>query len=628
MKSEPAILVSKRVELALMAAVALVSVAVALSLAIDYYRDPTPLWSLIEHDRNGHYQFGLDLALALRSLDPLGFLKTLQSATIWPPVHGLLLALVLLVGGPDHRLGIVPGLMGLVATAMCSWAIAGRLFAEMPERLVAGAVAVIFILGSPALRLLAADVMLETVGAGLTAFALYAYLRAVATPAGARWWRILGLTLTVLFFEKSNYWLLTTASIAIAYAWEFSEEDRGGAGRLLAGIDIRRVAVRACRDPLVIAFVVVLALVVAIYAFRPSAFELLGRRVSVYPPRNLMTAAYALLFLSLARPWWRARPAFAARLGPAALALFYWHVAPIAISFLLPKRLAVFLYYVGPENAPATAMVRFNPWHAVSAQWQWFVGDYHAAPWLGVVAALLAIIGLVRLLWLAPGSRAIVVLTLLCALAVVLHPHQQWRFQSSWMFSLWLASGVGAAALLRAIAKTWRLPAALATTALLGVAQFLPPASAGTSDDLAASGRASDLELSAAYLPYLDGARSIGFAASAGRQPFFAWTTRQHCRCEADVEQPWLDEARTRDEVRRGMADWVAGTTVQVIVLIDTGRRDLPFRPDLDYAADRQAGLRDAMAGQRRYVLQATLSVPDYPAEISIWRRAAGGGGN
>ena len=39
------------------------------------------------------------------------------------------------------------------------------------------------------------------------------------------------------------------------------------------------------------------------------------------------------------------------------------------------------------------------------------------APWPGVVAALLAIIGLARLLRLAPRSRAILVLTLLCAVA-------------------------------------------------------------------------------------------------------------------------------------------------------------------------------------------------------------------
>ena len=62
--------------------------------------------------------------------------------------------------------------------------------------------------------------------------------------------------------------------------------------------------------------------------------------------------------------------------------------------------------------------------------------------------------------------------------------------------------------------------------------------------------------------------------------------------------------------------------------MIDTGRRDPPYRPDLAYAPDRQAGLLDAMAGQQRYALQAKLSLPDYPAQISIWRRRAGDPGS
>jgi hypothetical protein len=106
---------------------------------------------------------------------------------------------------------------------------------------------------------------------------------------------------------------------------------------------------------------------------------------------------------------------------------------------------------------------------------------------------------------------------------------------------------------------------------------------------------------------------------------FFIWTSREHCRCLAHVEQPWLDDALSRGEVRRGMADWVAATPSQVIVVIDTGQRDLPVRAG--YSPDRTAGLLDAMTSQRRFERQARLTLPNFPAEISIWRRATGSGG-
>src|SRR5262245_3828993 len=70
------------------------------------------LWRGFYHDRHGHFGFGLDLALALQSFDPIGFISELEKAKIWPPVHGLVLSGVLLIGGFDHRLAVVPSLMG------------------------------------------------------------------------------------------------------------------------------------------------------------------------------------------------------------------------------------------------------------------------------------------------------------------------------------------------------------------------------------------------------------------------------------------------------------------------------------------------------------------------------------
>ena len=80
----------------LTAAVVLVAVAVATAPLLGYVADPAALWRDVYHDRNGHLSFGLDLALDVRAGDPLGFLQHIEQATVWPPVHGLLLCLALL----------------------------------------------------------------------------------------------------------------------------------------------------------------------------------------------------------------------------------------------------------------------------------------------------------------------------------------------------------------------------------------------------------------------------------------------------------------------------------------------------------------------------------------------------
>src|ERR1700674_3214344 len=44
--------------------------------------NPDLLWQGYYHDRNGHYSFGQDLALAIRTGDPLWFLSELEKAKV------------------------------------------------------------------------------------------------------------------------------------------------------------------------------------------------------------------------------------------------------------------------------------------------------------------------------------------------------------------------------------------------------------------------------------------------------------------------------------------------------------------------------------------------------------------
>src|SRR6266852_1870456 len=95
--------------------------------------DPDLLWQGYYHDRNGHYAFGQDLALAIRTGDPLWFVSELEKAKVWPPLHGLALAAALLVGGIDHRLGIVPSLIGWTLAVALAGLIARRMFEDRAQ---------------------------------------------------------------------------------------------------------------------------------------------------------------------------------------------------------------------------------------------------------------------------------------------------------------------------------------------------------------------------------------------------------------------------------------------------------------------------------------------------------------
>jgi hypothetical protein len=187
-----------------------------------------------------------------------------------------------------------------------------------------------------------------------------------------------------------------------------------------------------------------LLLVIALYARGPTVLHVFGTRISLYPPENLVTIVWWVLFLRGARLW-RANRAAIDKIGIAGRRLFYWHAVPIAVSFLLPKRLATFLWYVGPTHYAEGA---YNPLHASGTQWLAFSQGFHVAAWTATLVIVLAMVAAARLPQLARGARAVVFLAALSVLAVVLHPQQQWRFQTTWLFAVWALAGVGGAIIL------------------------------------------------------------------------------------------------------------------------------------------------------------------------------------
>ena len=594
----------------------------AASMYIDHAAEPGRLWQDVHHDRNSHFNFGLDLALSLRNFDLLDFLQHLERARVWPPVHGLALASVLTLGGIDVRLAILPSLIGWAATIALSFLIALRLLPDRRSGLTAGALAVTFALASPAFRLITADVMLEGLGAALTALCLYAYLRARGGSGSERWWGILALSLTALFFEKSNYWLLTVVPLAIAH---LSEDmrcwlERGHAR--LAAIDVRAVA----RDPFIVAAACLLLLVAALYVRGPTVVHVFGLRVSLYPPENLVTVVWWVLFLRAVRLW-RANRAAIDSIGIAGRRLFYWHAVPVALSFLLPKRLATVLWYVGPTHHAAAT---YDPLQAIDTQWLAFSEGFHVAPWVAALVAILALVAALSLPRLAPGARAVVLLAGLSAVAVVLHPQQQWRFQTTWLFAVWALAGAGGAIILAQMVPS--LPAALrigAAAAAIGALAIAESQYRWTSTAYTAAIHPqpgpSDLGLAKAYLPHLAGARAVGFLATFAREPFFAWTVHEHCRCRTSVDMPWTPPFLAREDYRRLGADWLRQTRSEVVVVVETpGRPDRYAIPSLGLDYDRLSGFVDAIISDPQFARIATEPVPALGATVTIWRRQGG----
>jgi len=610
---------SARAEAWLTAGIVLVVLGLGAAILVHGFANEASLWRGVDHDRNGHLQGGLDLAVDLHSFHIAGALVDLDRAMIWPPLHDVALATVLLVGGIDHRLGILPSVMSWAACAMFVWFISLRLLDDTLERMTAGVVALVFYLGSPALRLLDSDVMLEGLGSALTAFALYAYILSTEAPGLTGRWRLFAVAMTLLFFEKANYWEMTAVALALAYLVDHWR-DLPLSTIAAAWQGAKRLIPRIIRDPLALGFLAVSATVFAIYAHGPLSIDVFGRQVSLYPPENLVTLAYALLFCRLARAWFRHRQLWSRWLGVPGRAVFHWHVLPIALSFLLPKRLSVFLWYIGLNNGPPAA---YDLWAHVQLQWAGFAHGFHAAVWLAWLAFALAGLGAVALLRGAPAGRAVAILALVCAIVVLLHPQQQQRFQASWLFSLWICSGIGAAMLVRHLGNRLsirrRVIAVACPIVLMIVTEVvLPTSPAAYAAAYRSRSGLSDLDLAVAYLPMVKAGEPVAFLGNINRSPFIAWTVEERCQCRAVLDRPWIDLATTRDEARRMVADWVATTNARRIILIDT----LALYPAGALPSEQMAGVLDAMKSQTRFVEGSPIAVPSFPAVVSLWTPA------
>ena len=391
-------------------------------------------------------------------------------------------------------------------------------FVDRRDGAIAGTVAVMFAMASPAFQAISADVMLEGLAPahGAGAVALPAAREGPDNEArGACWPSIL-----TLLFRKSR----TTGSSQSCRSFLRSSASAARVAevgaRVVTGIDFRRAILYGLRDPLLVAVCVICIAVVIIVLLEPRPFEILGLSVSLYPPRNPLNLAWALLFIRLAIAWYRHRDTFDARIGPAGRAIFYWQAVPIGVFLLLPHRLQFFLMYVSTANAFPDQ--HFNPWIGAQVYLYWLLDHYHVAPWSGVLALLLAAVALWRLRALTLAARAPLMLLAVSATAVILHPNANSRYLASWIFSLWVFAGAGAAILLQRMTGRLSARAGVLATGIAVLALVVVHVRAVLSlTDMVwlrhASRVPSELDLAAAYLPAIAGSRRPVSCSASGR---------------------------------------------------------------------------------------------------------------
>jgi len=601
------------------AAIALVAAAMAFR---GYYEHSDDLWRQFYHDRNSHYAFGLDLALKARNLDLVGFLERLESAKVWPPLHGIVLSAVLLAGGLDHRLGVLPSLGGWVMTVCFSFAIARRMVGDRIGGILAGAVAVAFIVASPALLLISTDVMLEGIGSGLSAMALWAFIRAWHGP-GRPWdWRLFALTLTALFFHKGNYWGLATASLGVTALLLQPDPVRYGVGLL------RNVAVALAglvrglpRDPVLILLVAVILLMGVLAATGPLHVSLSGRDLRIENSGNLLTLPYAIAYWRAVIAWRRHRAAFDASLGVAGRAIYYCLAVPIMISFLLPGRLATFLWFVGPENSPGS-MPFSDTLHLYA---QAFLAGFSPAPWIGALALGLFVAGLAAWRWIAPAGRVVFVFAVLATIGLLAHPQHQGRFLSTVVFAVFIGAGIGAAFLYalatRRMADSLRPAGAVLAAGLVAIALATarPDMAIASAVAIRPVDGASNIARALTYAPFADGHRSIGLAATIGNSRALDWPLRERCRCDLRI-YPLFLTPKSREAAQAVAATWLATLPATRVILLD-----LPDSPDtlpmLGLTYDRSRGIVDAAMDDPRFTVSAIEPIPEFGGRILVLDR-------
>jgi hypothetical protein len=577
------------------------------------------LWDNGSHDRNAHYLFALQLATDLQHGRFVRFLVDLDSARVWSPLHGVLAAAVLLVGGTDYRLAVLPSVAAFAGSIVLGYLVARR--AVPRGGIVAGLAAALFIAASPSHRAFATDIMLESTGAFLTLAVLYCYLVAVqkATPAAGCW---LGLALTALFLEKYNYWLLAVIALTACTVVEKRRWFVAAAKQAIARPDWRSLLQAELRQPLNYLLAVVLALIAIVLAHGDRRFVVGRWSVSLFPPYNIVQVAYAVVFIRFV-PWWLAAGRDHVRALPLRVRqMAYWHAWPVAVWLLLPKRIGSFLWYLGPWNAPPDWKPDTAKGLAEYARWA--AHYYHPALWVAVLVALLFAAAVASCRRLRPGGAVALWLVLFAAVLSVSHANRKERLLHSWIPAAWVGAGIGLAALThgRMTAGRPQLRRFSGTAAIGLLAAALGPTilQAGTAPEGGPhSARPSLLDMTDSYLGDLGPNHRLAIVSTLGIKPLAQWTYLERYGTLDGLENLWYGFGKTGYANRQGFLHWLETTDCDTIAVCESLNGG-PWGEDFGERTIHEQ-MRDLLPTQTRFVIRARHELRQANALVTIWKR-------
>jgi hypothetical protein len=351
-----------------------------------------------------------------------------------------------------------------------------------------------------------------------------------------------------------------------------------------------------------------------------------GKRIEIRETRLFVSAAYSLFLLRLAVWWWpQGRLVANALVGEPGAKLIAWATIPPLVWLLLPFRLKTFFWFSSTANTIPGMERSFA--HGFRYYLDGFVSEYHIASVLAAIAAVLAGVGLVALL-VRHGTAARLVLPIAFVLSgtlAALHPNQQLRFMHTWAPLLWVASGVGVAALLAVLARLAGQRACqlagIATLAALTAALFqFTPAFARVSP---AFGRGYDpkdaslRDLHDIYLPLLDGKEPTAIFCNRP-DASWRWAFMEKFGHKNGLKHNMRDVGAFDPVIPEGAAKWVAATDCKVVVYIEIPPTSPLFEPT-SIPADNSA-IPAALAASAKFHLEQRIGVRNL-GSVWIWRQ-------
>jgi hypothetical protein len=619
-----------RLSWSLNVAVAALILISAAALYLQFRQAAPSLWDSACHDRNGHYARSLNVAIALRHGSLARLVQEVHAATVWPPLHPLLTGLVLAVGGLDYRFAVLTSLGAWAATCWFAFALGARLVPRY--RALAGGVALVFALASPAYRAYAADIMIESLGAGLTLAALYFYVTARQESSAWRG-RCFALLLLALFLTKYNYWTLLVAGLLCGALGEFAPRLRAALRARQPLAAWRGWSAAQARHPLTYLLLAAVALALYVRFVGAVSLTLAGRTVTVGSLAFPAALCHALLLARVFPWWWRAGRQAVGRLPVPARQLVLWHGYPLAVWFLWPQRLSAFVWYVTFTQHGRAGDT--SPWLGnLAYYWQSLKEDYHANLASLVLALALIALALVgRRRW-AKGTGAVLVFLAIAALLTNYHSANRSRFLHSWLAVAWVAAGAGAAFGAERVAGwlgarrpgSGTAPAGARLLGPVGLAAALAGLVILQGPALVGPGHAEEggpnlahpslLGVADAVVPELAEAREPVLVSDSPFECLINWRLGEqrgsHCRLLTPPRELVAPVPREQ------LAAWLRQHSCDVLLLIDA-----PFPPVLASDPSLDVGrLRQSLASSGDFTLASEWHDPNGVAiTAQVWRR-------